>query len=74
MKNFLKGLQNGRSINMPMTKWSGSSKDMITVEGNMFLVRKKVAYVVNGHIYKWTSEISDFRLLQILKQIKKNNK
>jgi hypothetical protein len=47
---------------MPMTKWSGSSKGMVTFKNNSFLIHNKFANTVNEHIYKWTSEISDYRL------------
>jgi superfamily II DNA or RNA helicase/HKD family nuclease len=47
---------------MPMTKWSGSSKGMVTFQNNSFLVHKRFNNKVNEHIYKWTSEISNYRL------------
>jgi superfamily II DNA or RNA helicase/HKD family nuclease len=47
---------------MPMTKWSRSSKGMVTFESNLFLVLKKFANPINEYIYKWTFEISKYRL------------
>jgi superfamily II DNA or RNA helicase/HKD family nuclease len=47
---------------MPMTKWSGSSKGIVTFKNNSFLVHKSFANTDNKLIYKWTSEISDYRL------------
>jgi hypothetical protein len=58
---------------MPMTKWSGSSNAMVTFENNSFLIHKVFASNVNEHIFKWISEISDYRL-HIHFERKQNNK
>ncbi len=47
---------------MPMTKWSGSSKGMVTLENNLFQVHKKFVSTDNDLVYIWTSEILNYRL------------
>ncbi|OES44595.1 DEAD/DEAH box helicase family protein [Domibacillus iocasae] len=46
--------------NMPMTKWSGSSKGLITFENGLFQLH--VGAAGNKMVYKWTQEICEFRL------------
>ncbi|WP_315695640.1 hypothetical protein [Domibacillus sp. DTU_2020_1001157_1_SI_ALB_TIR_016] len=45
---------------MPMSKWSGSSKGLITFENNVFHIHIEAAG--NSLVYEWTKEICAFRL------------
>ncbi|PAQ16088.1 DNA helicase [Bacillaceae bacterium SAOS 7] len=47
---------------MPMTKWSGSSKGMITFEGNEFRVHIDVQKEQEQILFEWTKEICEYRL------------
>lgn len=47
---------------MPMTKWSGSSKGMITFEDQVFKLNFALNASLNPFVYEWTKEICDFRL------------
>ncbi|WP_338751174.1 DEAD/DEAH box helicase family protein [Bacillus sp. FJAT-52991] len=48
--------------NMPMTKWSGSSKGMITFKNNQFQVHIEVEKEHEQILFKWTKEICEYRL------------
>lgn len=45
---------------MPMSKWSGSSKGLITFENNVFHIHIEAAG--NPLVYEWTKAICEFRL------------
>lgn len=47
---------------MPMTKWSGSSKGMITFKDHLFKLNFDLNESMNLFVYEWTKEICDFRL------------
>ena len=47
---------------MPMTKWSGSSKGLITFENQIFALNFDLEESMNPFIYIWTKEICEFRL------------
>ena len=47
---------------MPMTKWSGSSKGMITFEDQAFQLNFDLDESMNPIVFEWTKEICDFRL------------
>lgn len=47
---------------MPMTKWSGSSKGMITFEDQVFKLNFELDKPMNSIVYEWTKEVCDFRL------------
>jgi superfamily II DNA or RNA helicase/HKD family nuclease len=47
---------------MPMTKWSGSSKGLITFENNVFRLNFDVALEDQQILFDWTKEICEYRL------------
>jgi superfamily II DNA or RNA helicase/HKD family nuclease len=47
---------------MPMTKWSGSSKGLISFENNVFSLNFSIAPEDEEILYKWTQEICEYRL------------
>lgn len=47
---------------MPMTKWSGSSKGLITFENDMFDVHLDVEQQHEETLYNWTKDICLYRL------------
>jgi hypothetical protein len=47
---------------MPMTKWSGSSKGLISFENNVFSLNLSIAPEDEEILYKWTQEICEYRL------------
>jgi hypothetical protein len=47
---------------MPMTKWSGSSKGLITYENDVFEINLDVVKKDEDILYEWTKEICDYRL------------
>nr|WP_263327092.1 DEAD/DEAH box helicase family protein [Neobacillus sp. Marseille-Q6967] len=47
---------------MPMTKWSGSSKGLISYENDIFTFNFDVANEDEEPLYKWTKEICEYRL------------
>jgi superfamily II DNA or RNA helicase/HKD family nuclease len=47
---------------MPMTKWSGSSKGLISFENNVFSLNFSIAREDEKILYKWTQEICEYRL------------
>jgi superfamily II DNA or RNA helicase/HKD family nuclease len=47
---------------MPMTKWSGSSKGLISFENNVFSLNFPIAPEDEEILYKWTQEICEYRL------------
>ena len=48
--------------NMPMTKWSGSSKGLITYENDIFRIKFEVKEGEDQVLYDWTKEICEYRL------------
>ena len=49
---------------MPMTKWSGSSKGLITFENNVFRFTFDIVVEDQDMLYQWTKEICEYRLHQ----------
>ncbi|WP_377890384.1 DEAD/DEAH box helicase family protein [Alkalihalobacillus sp. R86527] len=48
---------------MPMTKWSSSSKGLVSFEDNVFQFNVEVANEEeNNYLYNWTKEICEYRL------------
>ncbi|WP_096200018.1 DEAD/DEAH box helicase family protein [Bacillus sp. FJAT-45350] len=47
---------------MPMSKWSGSSKELISFEDGVFKLEFDVAEEHNELVYEWTKEICEYRL------------
>lgn len=47
---------------MPMTKWSGSSKGMMTFDNNQFYVNLEVEPEHEKTLFAWTKEICEYRL------------
>lgn len=47
---------------MPMTKWSGSSKGLITFENNIFTLNFDIDSQDNEILYLWTREVCEYRL------------
>ncbi|MBU9723817.1 MULTISPECIES: DEAD/DEAH box helicase family protein [Bacillaceae] len=47
---------------MPMSKWSGSSKGLLTFEGGVFRPAFDVEPGHNETLYEWTKEICEYRL------------
>jgi superfamily II DNA or RNA helicase/HKD family nuclease len=47
---------------MPMTKWSGSSKGLITFENDIFRLNFDVTAEDQQILYDWTKEICEYRL------------
>ena len=50
---------------MPMTKWSGSSKGLITFENNSFQLNFDIAEEDREMLYQWTKEICEYRLASV---------
>ncbi len=49
---------------MPMTKWSGSSKGLIAFENDQFIIDLEVDEEDQDILYEWTKEICEYRLHQ----------
>lgn len=47
---------------MPMTKWSGSSKGLISYENDQFILNFDVVHEDQEILYNWTKEICEYRL------------
>lgn len=47
---------------MPMTKWSGSSKGLISYQNDEFRLNFDVAPADEEILYDWTKEICEYRL------------
>lgn len=47
---------------MPMTKWSGSSKGLISFENNIFKLKFEVVHEDQQILFDWTKEICEYRL------------
>lgn len=47
---------------MPMTKWSGSSKELISYENDMFMLTFNVVEDDKEILFYWTKEICEYRL------------
>ena len=56
---------------MPMTKWSGSSKGLITFENNSFQLNFDIAEEDREMLYQWTKEICEYRLHQYFERKEK---
>lgn len=48
--------------NMPMTKWSGSSKGLISYENDVFQLNLEVTKEHEDVLFQWTKEICEYRL------------
>lgn len=49
---------------MPMTKWSGSSKGLISFENDQFIIDLEIDEEDQEIVYQWTKEICEYRLHQ----------
>ncbi|WP_226669718.1 DEAD/DEAH box helicase family protein [Metabacillus litoralis] len=49
-------------VKMPMTKWSGSSKGLVTYEDNMFSFNFQIDRQHEEVLFRWTKEICEYRL------------
>lgn len=47
---------------MPMTKWSNSSKGLITFQGDIFKLNFDIVPEDNEILYNWTKQICEYRL------------
>lgn len=47
---------------MPMTKWSGSSRGLITFRGGVFALQMEVPPEHAGILFAWTRDIAEYRL------------
>ena len=47
---------------MPMTKWSGSSKGLLSFDGNVFSLNMDVRKEDEEILFEWTKEICEYRL------------
>ncbi|WP_342542447.1 hypothetical protein MHH33_16920 [Paenisporosarcina sp. FSL H8-0542] len=47
---------------MPMTKWGGSSKNLITFENQLFKLNFDIAPEDRLIVYEWTRQICEYRL------------
>ena len=47
---------------MPMTKWSGSSKGLVSFKDGVFKLEFDVAEEHKEKLYEWTKEICEYRL------------
>ncbi|WP_144561553.1 DEAD/DEAH box helicase family protein [Bacillus mycoides] len=47
---------------MPMTKWSGSSKGLLSFDGNVFSINMDIRKEDEDLVYEWTKEICEYRL------------
>ena len=47
---------------MPMTKWSGSSKGLVSYENDVFKLNFDVDKEDEEILFKWTKEICEYRL------------
>ena len=56
---------------MPMTKWSGSSKGLITFENNVFQLTFDIVEEDQHMLYQWTKEICEYRLHQYFERTRK---
>lgn len=57
---------------MPMTKWSGSSKGLLQLEGNVLSLSFDVGEKDSRILFEWTKEICDYRLAEYFER--KENK
>ena len=49
---------------MPMIKWSGSSKGLITFDNNVFQLTFDIVDEDQDMLYQWTKGICEYRLHQ----------
>ncbi|MBU9714119.1 DEAD/DEAH box helicase family protein [Evansella tamaricis] len=56
---------------MPMSKWSGSSKGMLAFDEGVFQLTFDVAEEYNKTLYSWTKEICEYRLHRYFERRKK---
>ena len=47
---------------MPMTKWSGSSKGLLSFDGKLFSLNMDVRKEDEEILFEWTKEICEYRL------------
>ena len=47
---------------MPLSKWSGSSKGLISFQDNIFMIHVTPLAEHAEIIYRWTREICEYRL------------
>ncbi len=47
---------------MPMSKWSGSSNNLVSFDGEMFKLEFNVLKEDNETLYEWTKQICEYRL------------
>jgi hypothetical protein len=47
---------------MPMTKWSGSSKGLLSFENDTLTLNFEVAQEDEETLFNWTKEICEYRL------------
>ena len=59
---------------MPMTKWSGSSKGLITFENDVFQLQFDLVEEDHDILFKWTKEICEYRLHQYFERRDQRNK
>ena len=59
---------------MPMTKWSGSSKGLITFENNVFQLNFDIVEEDKEMLFQWTKEICEYRLHQYFERREKREK
>jgi hypothetical protein len=52
----------GLIAKMPMSKWSGSSKGLITFEGDSFEIQLEIPEKFELGVYEFISEICEYRL------------
>lgn len=59
---------------MPMSKWSGSSKGLITFENDVFQIHIDVLENDKEILFQWTKEICEYRLHHYFERKEKRNK
>ncbi len=58
---------------MPMSKWSSSSKGLITFENDIFQIHIDVSEKDREMLYQWTKEICEYRLHHYFERKEKRN-
>lgn len=59
---------------MPMSKWSGNSKGLVTFENDVFQIHIDVLEEDREILFQWTKEICEFRLHYYFQRKEKRNK
>lgn len=49
-------------VTMPMTKWCGSSKGLLSFDGNVFSINMDIRKEDEDLLFRWTQEICEYRL------------